>query len=341
MKSKIFYFSDQFYIFYNELDYTESVIYNEVSRTIGKDYFELKINNEDSKVYNHEQLLSSRDFLKKVSELVKIQKSNNKNIDKDLENLLHFFNAFIEEYYQIPENNRLSFIEVVLKNVFLSPVNLYRLSRYFVNCDELQDIYKIISILVFFLKRHPSLIIFYVEIGLWDIINIYSDYMYFKESELKEYFEKKIKTNINTIEAIYYFHICYLLTSVNNRKNYCLEYYKNNAGKNLLLDSIIVETCNIKENKNIVLNYKFDDENWLINYTKFLQIRFYIKENNSTNCLIKTINKCKKNRIKIVKSLDKIKFDKLKEIEFETVKEKFESEEILENRYEHDYEYYF
>lgn len=340
-KSKVFYFSDQFYIFYNELDYTENIIYNEVSRIIGKDYFELKINNEDSKVYNHEQLLSSRDFLKKVSELVKIQKSNYKNIDKDLENLLHFFNAFIEEYYQIPENNRLSFIEVVLKNVFSSPVNLYRLSRYFVNCDELQDIYKIISILVFFLKRHPSLIIFYVEIGLWDIINIYSDYMYFKESELKEYFEKKIKTNINTIEAIYYFHICYLLTNVNNRKNYCLEYYKNNAGKNLLLDSIIVETCNIKENKNIVLNYKFDDENWLINYTKFLQIRFYIKENNSTNCLIKTINKCKKNRIKIVKSLDKIKFDKLKEIEFETVKEKFESEEILENRYEPDYEYYF
>ena len=41
------------------------------------------------------------------------------------------------------------------------------------------------------------------------------------------------KTNI--IEAIYYFHICYLLTNVNNRKNYCLEYYKNNAGKNLLL----------------------------------------------------------------------------------------------------------
>lgn len=160
-------------------------------------------------------------------------------------------------------------------------------------------------------------------------------------SELKEYFEKKIKTNINTIEAIYYFHICYLLTNVNNRKNYCLEYYKNNAGKNLLLDSIIVETCNIKENKNVVLNYKFDDENWLINYTKFLQIRFYIKENNSTNCLIKTINKCKKNKIKIVKSFDKIKFDKLKKIEFEAVKEKFESEEILENRYELDYEYYF
>ena len=109
----------------------------------------------------------------------------------------------------------------------------------------------------------------------------------------------------------------------------------------MLLDSIIVETCNIKENKNVVLNYKFDDENWLINYTKFLQIRFYIKENNSTNCLIKTINKCKKNKIKIVKSFDKIKFDKLKKIEFEAVKEKFESEEILENRYELDYEYYF
>ena len=324
-KAKVFYFSDQFYIFYNELDYTDNGIYDEVSRIISKDYFELKINNEDSKIYNHEQLLSSRNFLKKVSELVKIQKSNHKNIDKDLENLLHFFNAFIEEYYQIPENNRLSFVEVVLKNVFSSPVNLYRLSRYFVNCGELQDVYKIINTLVFFLKRHPSLIILYVEIGLWNIISIYSDYMYFKASELKKYFEKKTNSNINTIEAIYYFHICYLLTNVKDRKNYCLEYYKNNAGKNFLLDSIIVETCNIKENKNIVLNYKFDDENWLINYTKFLQIRFYIKENISTNCLIKTINKCKKNKIKIVKSFDEIKFDKTNEIKFQTIKEKFES----------------
>lgn len=142
-KSKILYFSDQFYIFYNELDYEDNEIYNEVSRTIGRDYFELKINSEDSKIYNHEQLLTSRNFLKKVSELVHIQKSTHKDIDKDLENLLHFFNAFIEEYYQISENNRLSFIEVVLKSVFSSPVNLYRLSRYFTKCEELQDVYKI------------------------------------------------------------------------------------------------------------------------------------------------------------------------------------------------------
>ena len=135
-KSKILYFSDQFYIFYNELDYEDNEIYNEVSRTIGRDYFELKINSEDSKIYNHEQLLTSRNFLKKVSELVHIQKSTHKDIDKDLENLLHFFNAFIEEYYQISENNRLSFIEVVLKSVFSSPVNLYRLSRYFTKCEE-------------------------------------------------------------------------------------------------------------------------------------------------------------------------------------------------------------
>lgn len=117
-KSKILYFSDQFYIFYNELDYEDNEIYNEVSRTIGRDYFELKINSEDSKIYNHEQLLTSRNFLKKVSELVHIQKSNHKNIDKDLENLLHFFNAFIEEYYQIPENNRLSFVKDAIKKCF-------------------------------------------------------------------------------------------------------------------------------------------------------------------------------------------------------------------------------
>ena len=72
--------------------------------------------------------------------------------------------------------------------------------------------------------------------------------MYFKGDELREYFEKKLIININTIEAVYYFHICYLLKN-KNKRDYCLKFYKNNAGKNLLLDSIIVETCNIKENQ--------------------------------------------------------------------------------------------
>ena len=338
-KSKIFYFSDQFYIFYNDFDYEDHFIYNVVSRIIGKDYFELKINDDDSKIFNHEELLSSRIFLKKVSELVKIQKSRNKDIDIDLENLLHFFNSFIEDYYQIAGNSRLSFIEVVLKSVFSSPVNLYRLSRYFNNCENKQDIYKIISILIFFLKNHPSLIIFYIEIGLWNILFKYSDYMYKKEEELKKYFEEKLNNNIDTIETIYYFHICYLLTDLKKRKNYSLEFYKQNNGKNLLLDSIIIETCNIKENKNIVINYNFNDEKWLVNYTKFMQIRYYIPENNSSNCIIKTINKCKKNKIKIIKSLDEIKFDEEKEKSFESIKMKFELKKEDEFNYKYDYFY--
>ena len=119
--------------------------------------------------------------------------------------------------------------------------------------------------------------------------------------------KKKLITNINTIEAVYYFHICYLLKN-KNKRDYCLKFYKNNAGKNLLLDSIIVETCNIKEN-------------------------------NSSNCLIKTINKCKKSKIKIVKSFDKIIFDEFRQIEFENIKEKFEKKESLENRYEYEPDY--
>lgn len=333
-KSKIFYFSDQFYIFYNNFDYNDNDIYNTVSKIIGRDYFELTINGEDSKVYNHENLLSSRDFSKKVSELVKIQKSTNKD-DLDLDKLLHFFNAFVEDYYTITEKSRLSFVEVVLKSVFSSPVNLYRLSEYF-TIEENDDIFKIINILIFFLKNYPSLIIFYIKIGLWNIISEYSNYIYMKGKDLKKYFEIKLKNNINTIDAVYYFHICYALTEKNNKKNYCLQYYKNNKGKNLLLDSIIVETCNIKENKNIVLNYKFNDENWLINYTQFMQIRYYIKKNRSSNCIIKTINKCKKNKIKIIRSFDEIKFDQSKENAFKMIELKMIDNE---EEYRHELEY--
>lgn len=333
-KNKIFYFSDQFYIFYNNFDYNDNDIYNTVSKIIGKDYFELTINGEDSKVYNYENLLSSRDFSKKVSELVKIQKSTNKD-DLDLDKLLHFFNAFVEDYYTITEKSRLSFVEVVLKSVFSSPVNLYRLSEYF-TIEENDDIFKIINILIFFLKNYPSLIIFYIKIGLWNIISEYSNYIYMKGKDLKKYFEIKLKNNINTIDAVYYFHICYALTEKNNKKNYCLQYYKNNKGKNLLLDSIIVETCNIKENKNVVLNYKFNDENWLINYTKFMQIRYYIKENRSSNCIIKTINKCKKNKIKIIRSFDEIKFDQSKENAFKMIELKMIDNE---EEYRHELEY--
>ena len=104
-----------------------------------------------------------------------------------------------------------------------------------------------------------------------------------------------------------------------------------------MLDSIIVETCNIKENKNIVLNYKFNDENWLINYTQFMQIRYYIKENRSSNCIIKTINKCKKNKIKIIRSFDEIKFDQSKENAFKMIELKMiDNEEEYRHELEHE-----
>ena len=131
--------------------------------------------------------------------------------------MLHFFNAFVEDYYTITEKSRLSFVEVVLKSVFSSPVNLYRLSEYF-TIEENDDIFKIINILIFFLKNYPSLIIFYIKIGLWYIISEYSNYIYMKGKDLKKYFEIKLKNNINTIDAVYYFHICYALTEKNNKK---------------------------------------------------------------------------------------------------------------------------
>lgn len=323
-EAKVFYFSDQFYIFYNNSSYNDKYIYKTVNDIISKDYFEFKINDNDSVLYNHEILIKEKNFDKMCDDLFMVQRSDTKNIDDSSDKLVHFFNGFIEDYYLIEPLRRESFVEVVMKRVFSSTANLYRLARLLKLNQSKEDNDKIISILFLFLKTHPTLIIFYIEIGIWDIIMDNSNYISERNSELKKYFELKLESNILLINAVYYFHICYMLVKPEDREKYCYEYLKKYKGQNLFLESIIVETCNIKENKNIIFSYKYNDTNWLINYTKFMQIRYYLPLNSSSNCFVKTINNCKKNNIKIIRSLNDICFETKKKINYFKVIRKFE-----------------
>lgn len=322
---KILFFSDQFYIFYNNSDYDDSFIFETVKNILATNYYEFKINNLDSKIYTHEDLIKEKDFIRMVSDLYIIQKSCTKKINDSLENLVHFFNSFVEKYYLISESKRLSFVEVVLRNVFSSPVNLYRLSRMFSNQNFDKESNRIISILILLLKLHPSLIVFYIDVGLWYIMEKYSSYFSLKGNEIKKYFENKLIKNINFVEAVYYFHICYLLTSNVDRETYCLIFYNKNKNKNQLLDSIIVETCNIKEHRDIIFSYKYNENDWLINYTKFMQIRFYLPVDASSSCFVKTLNNCKISNIKLVKSLENIVFDSEKLKKFNEVESKLKN----------------
>lgn len=324
-KCEIYYFSDQFYIFYNNFDYSDDKVLSEVEKLLKKDYFELKINERDTEVCTHEDVIKEMEFKRYIADLCKVQKSKRGNIDNSLSELVHFFNLFIQYYYSISQNKRQSFVEVVLKSVFSSTINIYRMVRISKYCKYDKYYNKMINILVFFLKQHPSLIILYIEMGLWDLLIDGKFLDGDKRNELFNHFYKLLECNFDLIEGVYYFHICYQLTNILNRETFLENLYKNNKGKNQLIDSIIIETLNIKGKRNEIINLPFNDSNWLLNYTKLVQIRFNLLEDASTNCLIKTINNCKKKKIKIIKSLSDIKFNNEKKDQYDRIVEKFES----------------
>lgn len=322
---KINYFSDQFYVYYNNFDYEDSYVYQTIKSILEKDYFELKINEKESEILMHEDVIKEMDFKRYIAELCKIQKSRRGNIDNSLSNLVHFFNLFIQYYYLIQVNKRQSFVEVVLKSVFSSTVNLYRMVRISNNADFTLKFNKMVSILIFFLKQHPSLIILYIEMGLWDLIIEKSLLDDKKRNELFNYFYQLLNINYTTIEGVYYFHICFQLKKASEQEKFAYQLYKTNKNMNQLIESLIVETFNIKEKRNNVINCVFDDANWLINYTKLVQIRYHLVLNSSSSCLLKTIDRCQRSKIKIIRSLYDITFDVGKKNKYEQLVQKFES----------------
>lgn len=310
---EVLYFSDQFYIFYNDFDYNFSEIFDIVSKVIGKEYFEFKINEEDSKVFSYEDLVQYKNFNRKIDNLlrdIKI-KLNDRPIDRNdsFEKIAKFFNSFILEYYSIEPKFRFSFAEVVLKRTFSTPVNLYRLELAICKFCEKEEM-KIINSLILLLKNHPSLIINYIELGIMDLLERSCGFIDLKNNLLK-YFEKKISTSINSIESIYYMHICYRLVDNNMKEKYLKEFLKKYKNINNILKSIIYETINYTPKRGEILQYKYNDENWLVEYTGFTHSRYnmVITPTTINRKFINTINECKRHNIRIINSFSDVKFN--------------------------------
>ena len=316
--TEVLYFSDQFYIFYNDSDYTDQEIFNIVSKIIGREYFEFKINEEDSKVFTYEDLVSYKDFNRKIDNLlkdIKIELNDHPiDIDNSFKKIVKFFNSFILEYYSIAPEFRFSFAEVVLKRTFSTPINIYRLELAICKLCEKEEI-KIINDLILLLKNHPSLIINYIELGIMDILEKSYGFIPMKD-KLLNYFEKKIPSVINSIESIYYLHICYRLVSDNLKEKYLKKFLKDHKDVNNILKSIVYETINYTPKRSEILQYKYNDENWLVEYTGFTHSRYNMIITTTTvnRKFINTVNECKRHNIRIVKSLSDIRFnDKNKE----------------------------
>lgn len=325
VNAKILYFSDQFYIFFNESDYSEEEVYNKVLKIIGIEYFEFKINDNDSHVFKYEDLIKYKDFTRKVNSLVEtleielpIRNKVPINKDDSFKKIVKFFNAFIYEYYSILPEFRFSFAEVTLKRTFSTSINLYRLKLAIRRFGD-KDTKKIVNDLILLLKNHPSLIINYIELGIVDILEWCPDFD-IKKRKLIEYFEKKLYLNLQCVESLYYFHICYILTEKKQRNDYSLIFLNKHPDVNDVLKSIIYETLNITPKRSEILQYDYSDEHWLLQYTCFTHSRYNMIITNSTSKLVKTVNECKKNHIRIINSLENIKFsearlNKLTEVE--------------------------
>lgn len=327
--ANIEYFSDQFYIFFNE-NIDKKYIIDSVKKIIGSDYFEFEINDNDTILYTHENLIKFRNFRKQIDSLCDIQNIKRhdeeffvyKNVEYSNGKLEHFFNSVIDAYYNIDINKRKTFIEVTFKRVFCSPFNLFRLGLVLDDDDDVSE--RIIEILFMFLNKHSELILLYIKSGLWYIIE--NSKIYNKKTLFYKYSEKfyyKMISRIESINSVYDFHIYYLLKNkFVNPKDYqslIIDYESNIKDKNLFLASIITSTFNLKLKRNQILNLKFNDESWLYNYTSYLNSRFYQYQN---DIISKTAFLAKKAKIHILKRLDEIDVssaivDKIKQCRFE------------------------
>lgn len=313
---KIEYFSDQFYIYYNEKVHSKKIL-NIVKEIIEKSYFEFEVNEEDSVIYNHEKLTLLREFKREQDSLYEIQKIERRDerffeyCDSNYSNdkLNHFFNSLIETYYKLPLNKRKTFIEVILKRVFSSAINLLRLEILLdtVTPDENKS-KRCIEILLMLLKKHPELIVTYINIGIWYIIaksKIYiNNRLFYQYSNT---FYRLLNQNKQYLDSIYYFHIYYLLKNkfqnVQDKKVILNDYKQNIKGNNYLLDAIIEATLKPEIKRQEVLAMEFDKEDWLYQYTRYLNSRYYQKKNDEIS---KVAFLSKKSNIKIVKSLEEI-----------------------------------
>ena len=182
---------------------------------------------------------------------------------------------------------------------------------------------KIINDLILLLKNHPSLIINYVELGIMDLLEESEGFKIIKNNLLK-YFEKKIPFEINTIESIYYLHICYRLIDDTSKDIYLKKFLKVNKNINNILKSIIYETINYTPKRNEILQYKYNDENWLVEYTCFTHSRYnmVITPTTANRKFINTVNECKKHKIKIINSLNTICFEGKNKQQYQMIKAK-------------------
>lgn len=313
---KIEYFSDQFYIYFNQENLVPKIL-SIVKNVIGKSYFEFEINNNDSMIYNHEKIITFRKFNKDLDSLYDLQNINRsekqffKYCDADYSNnkMSHFFNALIDKYYKTETKKRKAFVEVALKRVFSSSINLFRLQLLLDTSTDTDNVSKrCIEILFMILKKHPELIITYIHLGIWYIIE--NSQIYKKENLYNEYkniYYQLLIKNKNNLNSIYYFHIYYLLnkrfTNHDKKKNMLKDYEEKIKNCNYILDAIIAATFKPKVTKKEILKMTFSQENWLVEYTNYLNSRYYNHENNT---ICKTAKAAKKEGVQIVKSLDEI-----------------------------------
>lgn len=323
---EIKYFSDQFYIFFNDINKSDEILLK-VKNIIGEDYFEFEVNEKDSEIYTYETLIKKKDFSKEINKLFEIQRIpkndviffDNCDVTESNEKLIHFFNALIEKYIELPEKERETFIEVTFKRVFKSSINLFRLKKVLEDNNETNK--RIIEILFYFLKCKPSLILAYIELGIWYVLKESNIYVINKMN--KQYllhFKRKYQENIENLDSIYNFHIYYLLNNAFvshiDLNEFKIE-YKSLKGKNTFFDAIIAREFEDKITRKEAQIIEFNDENWLNNYILYSNSRVKINENNDLKV---TIASAKKRKIKVLRKLSEIKvsskiIDKLTELE--------------------------
>lgn len=297
---KVRYFSDQFYIFFNK-PITSELIVSTVSSQIGKDYFEFRINYDDSVLYNHERLNKMKEFNHTIESFEELFRKN-ADVWKESE---YIVNKLVKEFYRLEDELREKYLKVFINKYLRSKINITKLVTK-LSSTKVKE--KLAGFIIHVLKLYPALITDVFETGLWCAVKEFGrgDVISFN----LEYFKKVILESSDRIESLYYFHILYLLSN-----NDISTFADIRAEKmNPLLYSLFIETFDIE--------VKYEDqtsisrnENWVKDYTTFLHSDKELNSENEIDNLF--FNEAKKDNFRVIVGIDDLKcsFTCLEEME--------------------------
>lgn len=267
----ISYFSDQFYIKHNNGDTQK--INDTLQNVLKSDYFEFNIAEHKSKVFTYKDLINQTAFMNIINKLKKeFSFKQNKKINTT-EKLVHFLNLLIYELVsdKISDQIKDTFLKVVLRSVFASPINLYYLHK---GCDHNNS--EIKTNVLFLITHYPNIVYDMFQLSMFEAIDLNE---FITDSEMEIIYNKLHAKKIEEYAVIYWFIKVIIKKDLQHRDFEVIDFDYKLLGAFLIRNAHNLFINKFKDNLNEIINdsQNLFNKNWLLFYQYSLHSKNTIK----------------------------------------------------------------